>query len=303
MKDSLYWDDFKRRINETRKSLSNGELPPIRRVAVYVTNKCNFKCGYCNMRFDKHIMDQEYFKSICKKHGKDAIIHITGGEPSVVPWLYNFIDNEKSGIRFHLNTNALIKPPKNIKRLKASLDTMDKNKFKKITGVDGFNRVIDNIKNATKSTLVSITYVLSKQTYLDAPKFMEFARNNFPKLYAVFFSIYKGNDRTWVMDKNDVNIFFNETIEKLESAMDKESLWLFKNTIDEKRRILQGIRFPENKEGICYLSMSEKVYDYNKKESNCSHLYRDGICRNTFEKVDKCQYGCNRKLVMFNQAI
>ena len=62
-------------------------------------------------------------------------------------------------------------------------------------------------------------------------------------------------------------------------------------------------RFPENSNGICYLSMSEKTYDFNGRVSNCSHLYRDGFYHLNNEKIKKCKYGCNRRLVKFNQEV
>ena len=53
----------------------------------------------------------------------------------------------------------------------------------------------------------------------------------------------------------------------------------------------------------CYLSMSEKVIDWNNNEYTCSHLFRDGIFYTKPKKHDKCRYGCNRRLVMFNQDV
>lgn len=299
---SLYWDDFNRRIKETVVAVKNNTQPPVRRVSIFITNKCNFGCHYCNMGFGQREMSEDMFKKISDKYGKEAILHITGGEPSLVKWLYPFIDRTPN-IRFHLNTNGYIKPPYNIKRLKVSLDTFDRNKFKEITQIDGFDKVMKNIKEATNYTLVSITYVLSKKTYREAPKFMRFCRSEFPKLYAVFFSCYKGNHPEFVMNNKEIDEFWSQTRFDLEQFMDKESLWLFRNTLDEKRRIIQGSRFPENKQGICYLSMSERIYDYSGNVSNCSHLYRDKVCRLTNNKESVCTYGCNRKLVRFNQDV
>lgn len=301
MNGSLYWDDFNRRIKETVNAIKDNTYPPIRRVSVFITNKCNLKCKYCNMCFGNKEMPKDFFSKICNTH-KNAIIHITGGEPSVVKWLYPFIEHNTVN-RFHLNTNAILPPPKNIKRLKVSLDTFDKNLFQDLTGIDGFDRVVKHIKKATKYTLVSITFVLSKQTYKQSVEFMKYCRKTFPKLYAVFFSCYKGTDKNFVMTQQDVNEFWNNLRPNLEQEMDNESLWLFKHTSDEKYRLLTGKRFPENEKGICYLSMSERVYDYDGNVSNCSHLYRDGVCRLTFGKPHKCTYGCNRKLVTFNQEV
>ena len=232
---SLYWDDFERRIGETVNAVQANTIPPIRRVSVFITNKCNFRCRYCNIDFGGQEMSKDMFKEICSKH-KDAIIHITGGEPSLVSWLYDFID-ETPDIRFHLNTNGYARPPQNIKRLKVSLDTNSKSKFNSLTQVDGFDRVCRNIKEATNNTIVSVTYVLSKKTYKEAPEFMKFCRKAFLGLYAVFFSIYKGVDPEFVMSAKEVNEFWQRTRFELEKFMDKESLALFRNTVDEKKEL------------------------------------------------------------------
>lgn len=299
---SLYWDDFERRIIETVVAIKNNQEPLVRRVAVFITNKCNFRCGYCRVKFSKKEMPFDIFNSIVKKYSKDAIIHITGGEPSIVNYLYNYIDNTEA--KFHLNSNCYLTPPINIKRLKVSLDSPNEEYINNLVGVkDAFSKIVDNIKFACNYTTVSITCVLSKETYLDLPKMVDFCNKEFPKLYALFFSVYKGTDKRFMMDNKDIDIFFKSIMPQLKEKLNAESLWLLNETLDEKKRILHGIRFPENKlNEKCYLSLSERVFDCDGNEYRCSHLFRDGI-KNHNSKVTECQYGCNRKLVKFNQEV
>lgn len=300
---SLYWDDFKQREIETITCIKNQINIPIRRVCLHITNKCNFRCKYCNLQFGNNEMTQEQFSRIIHRFGKNCIYHITGGEPSLVNWLYDFI-KERKDIKFHLNTNAFIIPPDNIKRLKVSLDTNNQKDFDSLVNrVGAFERVVENIKIKSEQIVTSITCVLSKHTYKNSPVFMEWCRKSFPKLYAVFFSCYKGTDKRFLMEQMDIDYFFNNVKPKLENVMDKESRELLHETIDEKFRLIKGCRFPENDLLIpCYLSMSEKVFDWNG-EYNCSHLYRDGILHKDFTKHTKCLYGCNRRLVKFNQDV
>ena len=49
--------------------------------------------------------------------------------------------------------------------------------------------------------------------------------------------------------------------------------------------------------------MSERVFNWKGKEYNCSHLFRDRIFLNNSQKVKQCKYGCNRRLVKFNQEL
>ena len=53
----------------------------------------------------------------------------------------------------------------------------------------------------------------------------------------------------------------------------------------------------------CYLSMSERVISPSGQESFCSHLYRDGIMNTEPNKHEKCKYGCNQRLVKFNEEV
>jgi MoaA/NifB/PqqE/SkfB family radical SAM enzyme len=300
---SLYWDDFERRIEETVYCLKNHINPPIRRVAVFITNKCNFRCKYCNIKFNREETQKEVFNSIINRYRDTSIIHITGGEPSMVDWLYDYIDHKEA--KFHLNSNGFIRPPRNIKRLKISLDTCNENYFNNLVGrKNSFKRVIENIKYSCEYTTVSITCILSKETYLEIPYFIDFCNKEFPKLYAIFFSVYKGNNLQFIMNTDEVNIFFTQILPEMKSKLNSESLWLLNESLDEKKRVLQGIRFPENKINLkCYLCLSEKVFDYQGREYNCSHLFRDGILSNNSLKVKECCYGCNRKLVKFNEEI
>lgn len=306
MRYSKYWDDFERRIGETVYSIKNDSKPKIRRIACFITNKCNFRCKYCNFKYDQNEMSKTVFDNMVKNFGDDAIIHITGGEPSTVDWLFDYIKNYGDKYRFHLNTNCFIEPPsKYIRRLKVSLDSHNSVYWDKLVGrCNAFNTVVKNIKNAAPITVTSITCTLTKQNYKDAVDFALFCQEQFKELYAIFFSVYKGIDERFLLTDDDANLFFNETYPKLLKILNDESKNLIMETIDEKIRIMKGIRFPENntiKE--CYLSMSERVFNPNGEVFTCSHLYRDSVFMKTPIKHEKCKYGCNRRLVWFNNIV
>ena len=303
---SLYWDDFERRINETVIYLAENKKPPIRRVSVFITERCNFKCKYCNgvnLKDGKTLSEQK-FRKIVKDYGDSAIIHITGGEPSVVPWLYPFLEENGSKYRFHLNTNAFVLPPaKHVKRLKLSLDHFDAVKWNEIVGVKAFDRVVKNIKIASQQTITSLTYTLTKENYKNVVEFARFSNKEFPHLYAQFFSTYKGNNPVYAFTNEDAEDLFLNVLPTLKKELTTESLALLEETLDEKRRLFQGVRFIENSGNVCYLSMTEKVFSPEGKEYTCSHLYRDGVFLSEPGMHEKCKYGCNRRLVKFNEEV
>lgn len=304
MRNSRYWDDFKLRSAETINAINAQKKPPVRRVAVFITDKCNFKCLYCNHKNKQTTMGVNNFRKVVEKYGDSAIIHITGGEPSVVPWLYRFIKENGHKYKFHLDTNAYIKPPaRYVRRLKISLDG-DSNGWDCLVGRSGaFKAVVDNIKKSIPYTDVSITYTLTKNNYKNAINFAKFTNKHFKGLYAVFFSVYKGESNDYAMSNFDADVFFNATLPQLYNELEPESVALLKETIDEKRRLMRGVRFSQNMSEPCYLSMSERVVSPEGDECTCSHLYRDGIYKKDESKHSKCLYGCNQRLVAFNQAI
>jgi MoaA/NifB/PqqE/SkfB family radical SAM enzyme len=305
MRHSKYWDDFELRARETVGCLDNGMSPPVRRVAVFVTQACNFRCRYCNVNFEPKTLSESRFREIVEQYGDDAIIHITGGEPSIVPWLYPLIEECGDRCRFHLNTNAYKMPPaRHIKRLKVSLDSCDARYWNNLVGRNAWQKVVDNIAEASEHTVTSITYTLTGENYLEAPHFVEFARKTFPSLYAIFFSVYKGDEPRFKFTPAQIDYFFQLVYPSLEAVLDKESLALMRETLGEKQRLIAGVRFPDNNlDEPCYLSMSERVIGPDGVESFCSHLYRDGIIGTGSKKCSKCQYGCNQRLVDFNNLV
>lgn len=304
---SLYWDLFDQRIKETVAALKDGRQPPVRRVAVFITNRCNFHCSYCRHPISSETMSESVFRGILDKYGDTAIIHITGGEPSLVPWLYPLIEATGHQYRYHVNTNAYIKPPAQfVQRLKTSLDTHKRDYFDTLTDKQGsFDKVIENIEWASKLTTTSITCTLTKDNFRDSVDFADFVNSKFPSLYALFFSVYKGNNPRFVFDANSADIFAKDILPKLPMSLNPESQWLLQETIDEKKRLIQGVRFPENEflGKRCYLSLSERVIAPNGQESYCSHLYRDGVKNYIGNKHPQCSYGCNRKLIKFNEEV
>jgi len=250
-------------------------------------------------------MEESVFDNIVKNN-PGAIIHITGGEPSMVPWLYGYLKENGDQYQFHLNTNAVIAPPaESVKRLKISLDSCNKEYWDDLVGVKGtFDKVVKNIKESIDKTVVSLTYTITHQNINNIKEFVEFSNKEFNGLYAVFFSVYKGTDDRFKLTDDDVNNFFSNIKPWMIENLDQESGELLKETIDEKFRLMETVRFPENDlSKTCWISLSERVYDWSGRESACSHLYRDGIYNKPGEKDKKCLYGCNRRLVQFNEEV
>ena len=133
---------------------------------ISITDRCNLKCIYCVPRdliprlSHDEILTYEEILRVVRVGVKLGIskIRVTGGEPLVRKGVYDFLAelSRISGLTdLSLTTNAValkdnlqkIKSA-GIKRINVSLDTINPDKFAKITGMNLFDRVWQGIEGA-----------------------------------------------------------------------------------------------------------------------------------------------------------
>jgi cyclic pyranopterin phosphate synthase len=150
-------DSFKRNISYLRVS---------------VTDRCDFRCTYCmaeDMEFlpKKNVLSLEELDRLCNTFIDLGVkkLRITGGEPLVrknIIQLFNSLGNKlgKGLDELTLTTNGsqleryatdLFKS--GVRRINISLDSLNENKFKKITRIGNLNKVINGIFAAKKAGL------------------------------------------------------------------------------------------------------------------------------------------------------
>src|SRR5437867_2254245 len=169
-----------------------------KKLRISVTDRCNMRCIYCmpanNMKWfeDTELLSyQEIVRlaSIFVNLGIEKI-RITGGEPLVRPGLENLIQSidKIHGIKgIGLTTNGLLLADKVEKLVSAglgsvnvSLDSFKENRFKKMTGVGGVDKIINSIEKAKDAGLaVKInTVVIRGWNDDEIIDFAMFARDN-----------------------------------------------------------------------------------------------------------------------------
>ncbi len=141
-------------------------------VRVSVTDRCDFRCTYCmpeDMEFlpKKDVLSLEELDRLCNTFVDLGVkkIRITGGEPLVRKNIIQLFKNLGSKIgkgleELTLTTNGsqLDRYAKDllysgVKRINISLDSLDKNKFKKITRNGDFDKVMKGIMMAKNAGL------------------------------------------------------------------------------------------------------------------------------------------------------
>ncbi len=133
---------------------------------VSVTDRCNMRCIYCMPQSNftqlphEEILKYEEILRIVKAGAKLGIskVRVTGGEPLVRKGIYDFLSrlNSIDGIEdLSLTTNGVLLKDNidrlistGIKRINISIDTLSREKFKKITKRDYFQNVLDGIEMA-----------------------------------------------------------------------------------------------------------------------------------------------------------
>lgn len=333
---SNYWDDFQIRVNETINCLNNGSLPGLDRLTVHLTEQCNFHCEYCNMNFSRNFMKEDLVKKIIDEYvamgGK--IIHFTGGEPTVLPYIENIFKYAKEkGLQVSSNTNGFNRVnTEYVDKLKTSFDIPYKDEFNKTMGVDCFDRVVENMKyysTTMDSKMLSITAVLNRKTYKSMLDLAKFVQQNF-KVYNLYYSNYKGDNPDFAFTEEEIEDMFSNYIPKVLKYFEETGNTYSYNQLKLYKPedfINSSIRYLDNLSVPCYIQLSEMTIDTDGFCYNCSHLYRDGVKPNRMISVvennlkdcfieikkdlggmytclsDKCLSGCNRNLIGFNKAV
>ena len=150
-------DPFKRKISYVRVS---------------VTDRCDFRCTYCmseDMEFlpKKDVLSLEELDRLCNTFIDLGVkkLRITGGEPLVRKNIMQLFSNlgKKLGqgleeLTLTTNGSQLDRYAKDlfdngVRRINISLDSLEKNKFKKITRIGDLDKVINGIMVAKKAGL------------------------------------------------------------------------------------------------------------------------------------------------------
>ncbi len=161
---------------------------------ISITDRCNLRCQYCSPRnpipwlSHEDILSYEEILRLVEIGAKLGIskVRITGGEPLVRKGACEFFSalRQVDGISdVSLTTNgvllidhldALIAA--GLQRINISLDTLNPEKFRKITGVDAFEKVWEGIQKAYRAGVSPIKINTVALRHLNADELEDIAR-------------------------------------------------------------------------------------------------------------------------------
>jgi len=197
----------------------------IRDLRVSLTDRCNFRCFYCLPHGEPPIAPKEEMLSyeeieyVCEIFVELGIekIRLTGGEPmlrkdieTIVAKLARFKDSDKLKHVGHLQdlaltTNGYFLPERalalknaGLDRVTISLDSLKRDVFKQMTGVDVLDKVLDGIAAAKSAALqpIKINAVIVRGHNEDeVADFAAFAREHDVKMrFIEFMPLDSGHD-------------------------------------------------------------------------------------------------------------
>ena len=141
---------------------------PVSNLRVSLTPKCNLSCIYCHKEGEESPQDQlsvEEIAEILRVAAKFEIrsVKFTGGEPLLRPDLLDIIRAVPPGMESSLTTNGTLLSDlasqlkeAGLRRVNVSLDSMNPDTFKKITGSDLLSDVLEGISAAIDAGLTPV---------------------------------------------------------------------------------------------------------------------------------------------------
>ena len=157
----------------------------------WTTYRCNSKCQYCNFWrnesyqkiHDARFQDAKNNLNDLKKIGV-RFIDFTGGEPLLnkdLPQILSYA--KKLGFFVKLSTNGILYPEKAdelkdlASRIYISFDTISKDDYIQIRGIDGYNKVIESIEIAKKNNQnICLLYTVTDENIKNISEIVNFAK-------------------------------------------------------------------------------------------------------------------------------
>jgi cyclic pyranopterin phosphate synthase len=191
---------------------------PIRDLRVSLTDRCNFRCFYCLPHGEPPVAPKEQMLSyeeieyLCDIFVELGIekIRLTGGEPmmrrDIEQIIFKLAQLKQSGLSdLALTTNGYFLPHRahslkeaGLDRITISLDSLKRDVFKQMTGVDVLDRVMEGIEAAKSAGLQPIkinAVVVRGHNEDEVVDFAAFAREHDVKMrFIEFMPLDSGHD-------------------------------------------------------------------------------------------------------------
>jgi GTP 3',8-cyclase len=166
---------------------------PVSNIRISLTPKCNLKCMYCHREGEVKPAAELSLADITEilrvaAHFNIRSVKFTGGEPLLRPDILEIVRSVPRGMESSMTTNGTLLPQlahslkhAGLKRVNVSLDSLDRETYKKITGKDELQNALDGITAALEAGLTPVKLnmvVLKGINDHEVDAFLAFVRGN-----------------------------------------------------------------------------------------------------------------------------
>jgi len=292
-----------------------------------LTKKCNSRCSICSIweRAKDEQLDTEQIRKLFEKLKKMGIygVYVQGGEPlmhrkikDILLMLKDDFDLRLISNGIALNENMQDFLIKNKIGLTISLDTLNRETYKKIRGVDKFQTVLENIKNLSKKGYrnVSLHCTVSKVNMHEVLEIRKFAFENgfmfsaLPYIYNIGFAGKENSEITYEQ-KSLIKVF--KELEETEKKNNFVLSLVYKDVINfllgKKIGPCDALKYSIylTEEGFIAPCIEKKPYMDLKTEPFENILKNEAqkkIVTTCYENTP-CYYGCTREVQALRKNI
>ncbi len=141
---------------------------PVTNLRVSLTQRCNLHCMYCHAEGEKHPdreLTAEQFAEILRVAVRMGVrkVKFTGGEPLLREDICSIVASVPEGIESSMTTNGILLADmardlkeSGLSRINVSLDTLDPERYVRITGRDHLPDVLSGIDTAIEAELTPV---------------------------------------------------------------------------------------------------------------------------------------------------
>lgn len=187
------FESFKIMAHSDRiKAIVDGHIPAPVEWVIYPSNACGYKCGHCIMAEEKDSHPQRLPEETMRKipfdaraHGIKTVIFSGGGDPLLNPWTLDTARELRArGIKTGINNQGWhLTDASMFNYVRFSVDAATKETYQKIHGIDGWERINDNIRNLKKSpdTEVGLAFLVTPTNWHEIESFCEWGQQFDPE--------------------------------------------------------------------------------------------------------------------------
>jgi cyclic pyranopterin phosphate synthase len=220
---------------------------PLNSLRIQLNATCNFKCFFCHMEGTEtngEFLTPEEIEKVVKVAADNGVnrVKLTGGEPLLRKDLEEIIGRIRAHIdgdislttnAFFLNGRARSLKDSGLNRINISLHSVDRDKFKEITGIDAINRVKEGIEDAARSGLnpIKINFVVLKDLNDDqVDSMIEFTSKNGLVLQLIEYETDRAGEKSDTFQK------YHYDLRKIEERLNDRVLKVEHNSLHNREK-------------------------------------------------------------------